>query len=108
MDKRERALGFAFGRVRNFRRGNARRLENLLKRQKGGSGFYQITGLAPLIIPRLRDRGFKSRPRNQISPSRHDRSDVTAIRKDDLPVNPAWARYMTRHSAGRRSRVAQW
>jgi len=25
--------------------GDARRLENLLKRQKGGTGFYQITGL---------------------------------------------------------------
>jgi putative endonuclease len=26
--------------------GSARKLENLLKRQKGGIGFYQITGLA--------------------------------------------------------------
>ena len=26
--------------------GEARRLENRLKRQKGGKGFYQITGLA--------------------------------------------------------------
>ena len=27
--------------------GDARKLENLLKRQKGGSGFYKITGLQP-------------------------------------------------------------
>ncbi len=26
---------------------DARKLENLLKRQKGGHGFYQLTGLAP-------------------------------------------------------------
>ncbi len=26
---------------------DARKLENLLKRQKGGRGFYQLTGLAP-------------------------------------------------------------
>ena len=26
--------------------GEARKLENLLKRQKGGSGFYRLTGLA--------------------------------------------------------------
>jgi predicted GIY-YIG superfamily endonuclease len=25
----------------------ARKLENLLKRQKGGAGFYQLTGLTP-------------------------------------------------------------
>ena len=25
----------------------ARKLENLLKRQKGGSGFYRLTGLTP-------------------------------------------------------------
>ena len=27
--------------------GDARKLENLLKRQKGGNGFYQLTGLIP-------------------------------------------------------------
>ena len=26
--------------------GEARKMENLLKRQKGGAGFYQLTGLA--------------------------------------------------------------
>jgi predicted GIY-YIG superfamily endonuclease len=26
---------------------NARKLENLLKRQKGGAGFYRLTGLIP-------------------------------------------------------------
>jgi len=27
--------------------GEARKLENLLKRQKGGTGFYKLTGLQP-------------------------------------------------------------
>jgi len=29
----------------NLSLGDARKLENLLKRQKGGSGFYRITGI---------------------------------------------------------------
>ena len=29
-----------------FSLGDARKLENLLKRQKGGAGFYRVTGLA--------------------------------------------------------------
>jgi predicted GIY-YIG superfamily endonuclease len=52
--------------------GAARKLENLLKRQKGGSGFYKMTGLTDLLPPsgsysRVRDRWFKSSPRNQFS-----------------------------------------
>ena len=31
--------------------GEARRLENLLKRQKGGRGFFQMTGLPPTEPP---------------------------------------------------------
>src|SRR5689334_14077163 len=46
----------------------ARKLENKLKRQGRGSGFYRMIGLtfpSRLIIRQLRqlpDRGFKSRP----------------------------------------------
>ena len=32
---------------RPLRLAAARKLENLLKRQKGGHGFYQLTGLTP-------------------------------------------------------------
>jgi hypothetical protein len=45
--------------------GDARNLENLLKRQKGGVGFYRLTGLpqpGQPHIPRLRDRGFNPVP----------------------------------------------
>jgi hypothetical protein len=49
----------------------ARQLESLLKRQKGGDGFFNLTGLprssghAPSVVPPL--RRFKSRPRNQFT-----------------------------------------
>jgi len=46
---------------------DARKLENRLKRQGRGKGFYAIHWFAStqLIIRQLPDRGFKSRPRNQ-------------------------------------------
>ncbi len=34
----------------NLSLSDARRLENLLKRQKGGTGFYRITGLEPPVL----------------------------------------------------------
>ena len=40
--------------------GEARKLENLLKRQKGGNGFYRFDWLGPSMTSR-----FKSRPRDQ-------------------------------------------
>jgi len=53
----------------------ARNLENLLKRQKGGAGFFQLTGLVRENYSRTgsysrseRDRGFKSHPRYQFQP----------------------------------------
>ena len=51
-----------------------RKLEDPLKRQKGGGGFFRLTGLNRVsgsIIPRVRDRGFKFRP-----PTNRDRGCV--------------------------------
>ncbi len=48
---------------------DARKLENLLKRQKGGADFLhhdRIDKIVRLIIPHARDRRFKSCPRNQL------------------------------------------
>ena len=36
--------GLAYGKAKNFP-SDARKLENRLKRQKGGYGFYRITGI---------------------------------------------------------------
>ena len=51
----------------NLSLGDARNLENRLKRQGRGKGFYSITGLPRKTHnPAAEGRGFKSRPRNQM------------------------------------------